>query len=281
MLLPFAGLACPLDNQPLLLTNNAYCCISGHCFDISKHGYINLLPVQLKKSKQPGDNKEMVLARHKFLSSGIYRPIATELCLLINDETKIKQEFSLIDAGCGEGYYTSIIKEYIKQQTPEKNISLFGFDISKNAIQTASKQHKEILWTVATNNKIPALNNSTDILTSLFGFPVLSEFHRILKQNGLLIVASSGTNHLIELRKRIYATVKQKEVSPISSPLFHLEKTVLLQKTLPISSENLDSLLKMTPHFYRMDKATYTQLKENPIEQITLDVHLTTYRVNK
>lgn len=281
MLLPFTSLACPLDNQPLLRSNNAYCCVSGHCFDISKYGYVNLLPVQLKKSKYPGDNKEMVLARHKFLSSGMYSPVAGTLCELINDEIKNKQKFSIIDAGCGEGYYTASIKDYIKQQTPEKTASLFGFDISKDAIQTASKQHKEILWSVATNNKIPILNNSADILTSLFGFPVLSEFHRILKQNGLLIVASSGTNHLIELRQKIYTTVKQKEVSLISSPFFHLEKTVLLQQTLPITLENLDSLLKMTPHFYRMDKNTYTQLQEKPIEQITVDIHFATYRVNK
>lgn len=281
MLLPFAGLACPLDNQPLLLTNNAYCCVSGHCFDISKYGYVNLLPVQLKKSKYPGDNKEMVLARHKFLSSGMYSPVAGTLCELINDEIKNKQKFSIIDAGCGEGYYTSIIKDYIKQRIPKKTASLFGFDISKDAIQTASKLHKEILWAVATNNKIPVLNNSADILTSLFSFPVLSEFYRILKQNGLLVIASSGTNHLIELRQKIYTTVKKKEVSPISSPFFHLEKNVLLQKTLPITPENLDLLLKMTPHFYRMDKDTYTQLQEKPIEQITVDIHLTTYRVNK
>lgn len=73
---PFTALACPLDGAPLQRQGGSLRCADGHCFDLAAQGYVNLLPVQNKRSLDPGDSKEMVAARRRFLEAGHYQPIA-------------------------------------------------------------------------------------------------------------------------------------------------------------------------------------------------------------
>jgi 23S rRNA m(1)G-745 methyltransferase (EC 2.1.1.51) len=70
--LPFTALACPLDGAPLQRQGGSLRCPEGHCFDLAAQGYVNLLPVQNKRSLDPGDSKEMVAARRRFLEAGHY-----------------------------------------------------------------------------------------------------------------------------------------------------------------------------------------------------------------
>ncbi len=53
----FQALACPLDGDPLLRHGTSWRCAAGHSFDISAQGYTHLLPVQQKRSRDPGDSK--------------------------------------------------------------------------------------------------------------------------------------------------------------------------------------------------------------------------------
>ena len=64
------NLACPLDGKRLQQDDSSLVCENGHSYDIARQGYVNLLPVQLKRSKRPSDSKAMVLARREFLDSG-------------------------------------------------------------------------------------------------------------------------------------------------------------------------------------------------------------------
>ena len=104
------NLICPIEGEPLDVDAKRLFCKNGHSFDIARQGYVNLLPVQHKRSKQPGDSKEMVVARARFLNSGVYTPLAEELAeiylYLLEDMNKLDdQQLCLMDAGCGEGYY--------------------------------------------------------------------------------------------------------------------------------------------------------------------------------
>ena len=121
---------CPLCQSPLSLTQRSYQCTNNHCFDKAKEGYVNLLPVQFKHSINPGDNKQMVNARRQFLSCGHYQPLANTLVNLVKDVAK--SEASLLDAGCGEGYYTHQFKQH--------NQTVYGIDIAKEAIKKSSKK---------------------------------------------------------------------------------------------------------------------------------------------
>jgi len=49
-------LACPICSEPLNAVDNGVVCPAGHRFDRARQGYLNLLPVQHKNSRDPGDN---------------------------------------------------------------------------------------------------------------------------------------------------------------------------------------------------------------------------------
>ena len=95
---------CPLCAAPLEREAGAFRCGGGHSFDAAREGYVHLLPPNQKHSALPGDGRDMVLARREFLSKGYYQPLLNTLCsriLAFPGETP-----ALLDAGCGEGWYT-------------------------------------------------------------------------------------------------------------------------------------------------------------------------------
>ena len=124
-------LICPICSQKLEVTDSrCYKCPSRHSFDISKQGYVNLLPPSAKGVH--GDNKEMIKARRDFLQKGYYRPMCDVLTESVANFAK-GRKLSLLDAGCGEGYYTSSVSK-------ATNCSTVGIDISKDALVYASKR---------------------------------------------------------------------------------------------------------------------------------------------
>ena len=48
-------LLCPICAAPLRQTDRTFRCAAGHSFDTARQGYIHLLPVQNKRSLNPGD----------------------------------------------------------------------------------------------------------------------------------------------------------------------------------------------------------------------------------
>ena len=108
---------CPICQEPLELEGGTYTCSNHHCFDRSRSGYVNLLPVNRRRSKDPGDNREMVQARQKFLEQGYYAPLVQALCEVLSrwaDGTSAPH-LILLDAGCGEGYYTAHMAAALEQ----------------------------------------------------------------------------------------------------------------------------------------------------------------------
>ena len=66
---------CPLCGQTLATGASPWRCPNGHCFDVARQGYVNLLPVQQKHARHPGDTPAQVAARKRFLDAGFYAPI--------------------------------------------------------------------------------------------------------------------------------------------------------------------------------------------------------------
>jgi len=252
------NLACPIDGVRLERQEKQLVCENGHAFDIARQGYINLLPVQQKRSKQPGDSKEMVLARRKFLNTGVYDSIAKTLADLIDAQITDNQHTCLMDAGCGEGYYIDFVFNYLKEKNDHHDFSFIGLDISKTAIIESAKRNKQITWLVGTNREPPISYNSVDIILCVFGFQHFEGFNKILNPNGKIILVEPGPDHLKELRDIIYADVKKTEPPDLS----HLEKqglTImdrqkLYFKTGEINNEQINNLFLMTPHFYKATK---------------------------
>ncbi|ADZ91725.1 putative RNA methyltransferase [Marinomonas mediterranea] len=264
----FNNLVCPLDQEELEQDGRSLRCPDGHVYDIAKSGYVNLLPVQKKHSKDPGDSKEMVASRKQFLDTDAYLPIIESLhSFFLNGQAT----HSVLDAGCGDGYYLSKLIE--ANQANEKSVAGFectGIDISKWAIISASKRTKAVSWVVASNANIPSKNECYDSVLCAFGFPVFSEFHRVLSPSGKLVLVESGPNHLIELRKILYPTIKdyrQTYSSGIEGFQCDQEKKVTFEFQLE-SQEAIARLLSMTPH---MHKAPYEgRQKVYELDRLTL-----------
>ncbi|NLQ17855.1 methyltransferase domain-containing protein [Marinomonas sp. M1K-6] len=271
------NLSCPIDAAPLSRVERVLKCPHGHTYDLAKTGYINLLPVQNKRSKDPGDSKEMVAARQAFLNQQHYLPIVNAV-LSSWPQGALSDKISLLDAGCGEGYYLDKLACQLSSQGIE--VTRTGLDISKWAILAASKRDKDVSWVVGSNASLPMPEQSFDAVLCLFGFPVFDEFSRVLKDNGLLLLVESGADHLIELRRILYPAIhdyKPTFTSELSDFDLILEQAESFTFNLD-SQAQIQQLLSMTPHIH---KASYdgraAAMLLNAIT-LTADIKLRWYR---
>lgn len=248
-ILPFTALACPLDGAPLRRTDGAWRCAAGHNFDIASQGHTHLLPVQHKRSLDPGDSKEMVAARRRFLNAGHYQPIAEAVARAVLAD--LPATASCLDAGSGEGYYLRQLAAAATEQG--QTLAVLGLDISKWAVLAAAKQDPRPNWVVGTNARLPVLDGTVDRVLCLFGFPVYAEFARVLKPGGRLIQVDAGPDHLRELREIIYPTLKpQRPADPTPPPGFAALPATNVRFALHLEGqERIADLLAMTPHLYR------------------------------
>lgn len=244
-------LRCPLDQLPLQPHDGCLCCDSGHSYDIARLGYVNLLSASDKRSKEPGDSKDMVAARGNFLSAGHYAPIAERLAEIL--APLIRSDSTIVDAGCGEGYYLQQLQERLSSANGFAP-PMIGLDISKWAVQAATRR-LAATWLVASNRNIPIAAHSVDCLLSLFGFPMYDVFQSVLKKEGTLLVLSAGPRHLIELREVIYPKLKASASSVLQQAGdagFRAGITSTLEfTTAALTQEEIKHLLGMTPHLYR------------------------------
>ncbi|MBZ5487294.1 methyltransferase domain-containing protein [Halomonas aquamarina] len=276
---PFDALACPLDGAPLTQEQGAWRCASGHSFDIARHGYVNLLPVQRKRSSDPGDSKAMVAARQRFLNAGYYQPIAEAVSAAVLEDSAEHTPLACLDAGCGEGYY---LRQLAAMAGPAP-LELLGLDISKWAVQAAARQgiagQKGLpgaAWVVGSNANLPVQARSLDRLLCMFGFPVVEEFTRVLKPGGIWLQVEAGPNHLRELREIIYPTLKPERVNDAPVPAgFTQSATQTLRYTLALQGNAaIADLLAMTPHLYRATAEGRARAATLETLSVTIEVKL-------
>ncbi|MGO1461054.1 MAG: putative RNA methyltransferase [Marinobacter sp.] len=275
---PFEALACPLDSSALQKNGNSWQCSAGHSFDIARQGYIHLLPVQNKRSRDPGDNKEMVAARRDFLCGGFYQPIADALSQAVFPEGFNESAMNCLDAGCGDGYYLRHLADRAPKAT---NLALVGLDISKWAVLSAAKQDKKPSWIVGSNANLPILPGTLDRILCLFGFPVYPEFARVLKPGGEVVQIDAGKNHLKELREIIYPELKEpKQGQDVAPKGFTNLETSAVCYTLNLPDKGaIDNLLAMTPHLYRASSEGLARVAA--LESLSVTVEATIKRIKK
>lgn len=272
----FGRLCCPLDGQLLTLQERSWRCPAGHCFDVAGQGYVNLLPVQNKRSRDPGDSKEMVAARRRYLESGVYAPIAAGVARLLMDGLEGQAPYACLDAGCGEGYYLRRLQE----QDERGELALIGLDISKWAVMAGARSSPGMRWLVGSNAHLPVPEASLDALICMFGFPVYDEFRRALKPGGLLLQVEAGPDHLLELRRIIYPSLKA-EKPPTQEPPegFSLEADERLSFAIALQSQaQIADLLLMTPHLFRASAQGLEQARALARLDLTVDVRLSACR---
>ena len=267
------GLVCPLDGHPLRLQSASLQCDQGHQFDLARQGYCHLLPVQDKRSKDPGDSKAMVQARSTFLDSGLYQSIAELLHQQVDALLIPSKVVRIADAGCGEGYYLNELKQRLLADGVESRC--IGFDISKWAVQKATRRNAHISWLVASNRQPPIAKDYLDIMLCMFGFPQFEAFAKTIKIGGYLLMLDAGVNHLIELRHQLYDTIKPARIHdacPEQQAGFQQISTCSLTTTIQVKGDLLQHLLLMTPHFFKVSEAVRSKVLALTELELTLDV---------
>ena len=240
--------ACPKCQYKLTLLTQTYRCPQGHCFDLSSKGYVNLL--LSGKSGIHGDSKEMLVSRRDFLSAGYYAPIIKEVSEILASGRKPGDEITVLDAGCGEGYYTDGIYNELKNKGI--NVTIYGIDVSKDGIAMAAKRYKQCNFSVASVNSLPFPPASFDAVISLFAPIAESEFDRVLKKHGLLVTVSPSPKHLFGLKKAIYDNPYENEETTFTPTLFTgLDKREFFGNITLQSATEIGNLFKMTPYYHK------------------------------
>ncbi len=233
-------LICPICQAPLSAVENGVGCPANHRFDRARQGYLNLLPVQHKNSRDPGDNQAMVEARRRFLDGGHYAPLARRLAELAAERTPQRW----LDIGCGEGYYTAQLAAAL----PDAE----GYE-----------------WLVASMARVPLAEASCDLLASVFSPLDWQEARRLLSPGGGLLRMGPTREHLWELRARLYDEVRdyddEKHLSliPDGMRLTHSE-TLSYELQLDNAQARAD-LLAMTPHGWRTSAERRAAVIDTPL----------------
>ena len=222
------NLRCPVCAGALEKRAGAYLCPKTHSFDIAKSGYVNLL---LNSSQgHHGDDKLMVRARRDFLDKGYYDRFIAAVADAAAEFTP--QEATVLDAGCGEGIYSLAVLRAIEKAG--KHGELLGVDISKTALQYASKRSPDFTLCVASCAHLP------------------EEFARVLKPGGYLLRAYPLREHLWELKALIYDTPLDNPPTPLTTEGFTLVETREVRDIIHLScNEDILSLFRMTPYYYK------------------------------
>ena len=284
-------LLCPYCQSPLLVDDKTWLCDGSlnnkgtrHPFDVARQGYVNLLPVQNKKSKDPGDSQESIDARHRFLSQGFYQPLQQLIANLVQAKAEPLEQSSQsqldtqtwLDVGCGEGCYTGAIAQALSSNNMQLNqhdCALIALDISKPAVATTARGAKQNqqLWyqvkadkaaatttaiypMVASASHLPLVDDSLDAISTIFSPILPDEFARVLKSGGRLLIAKPDSGHLQSMREALFNEVRPHDSDKFLEELAPYFKEVATHKVsadLVLNRQALADLLTMTPYSYR------------------------------
>lgn len=246
---------CPVCGGALIREAGRYRCPAGHSFDVAREGYVNLLPANQQHSKAPGDDKEMAAARTRFLGGGWYTPLRDTLCGLVS---KLAPDApALLDAGCGEGWYTQAMAE----AAAAKGGRTAGIDLSKPAVKKAARRCPSGEFAVGTLYHLPVRDQSIDVLVDCFSPLAASEFARVVRPGGTFLYVVPGPRHLWELKQVVYECPYENEEKREEYPGFRYLDIAPVETrfTLP-DTQAVQDLFRMTPYYWKSPKSGVERL---------------------
>ena len=235
-------LICPYCKQPLFQKSGSLVCQARHTYDIAKSGYVNL--TNTNSQKESGDSKEMARARSAFLDSGAYDKFKEAVCMAVGNGRL------LIDAGCGEGYYTTDAAQSFEFGC--------GFDLSKAAVEKAAKRARvlglseKMFFGVSSVYSLPVSDDCADCITNIFAPCAEQEYMRVLKHGGILVVACAGKGHLEGLKRVLYKDIRENtERADLPQYMKETDKIEISYDILLESPQQIKDLYMMTPYCYK------------------------------
>lgn len=267
---------CPICYDHMKMEDSySMICLKNHCYDLSKKGYINLLPKTMGK----GYDKDMFESRHIISNSGFFDNMLNELIEIIICNSNViepNSERLILDAGCGEGSHLSYILKKLVGNKKESFVGV-GIDISKEGIQVASRYNNDSIWCVADLANIPLDQEKADVILNILSPSNYSEFKRVLKKGGMMLKVVPEENYLIELRDIFYrgtekTTYSNKDVIDKFDENFDILQRKRITYNVEIERANLEHLLNMTPLTWGINSDRIGEALKEGITNITVDL---------
>lgn len=265
---------CPVCSQELKKEEKIWVCPQGHTFDIAAKGYVNLLMSNSSGAKRHGDDRLMINARRDFLSKGFYEPLREAVYDALSAD--FPRGGTLLDAGCGECWYTSYFKNRLGESGLEPQV--LGVDISKYALEKAPKNYG-VERAVASIYKLPVGDGECDALVNIFAPACSQEFSRVLKKDGVFVKAIPLEKHLWELKSAVYDAPYENEVPPHDIEGFRLvgEKKICYTFALE-SGKDITDLFNMTPYCYKTSQQDREKLEKLSSLTVSAQFSVLTYK---
>ena len=249
-------LLCPHCQAPLSAEGRTWSCANGHSYDQARQGYLNLLLVQHKNSRQPGDTPAMLACRQAFLDGGHYQPVSDEINRLFAEQAPA----ALLDMGCGEGYYTDRLARVLP------GLDCAGLDISKDAVIKACRRNRDIQWLVGSSARLPLADASLDAALCVFSPWSWEECLRVLKPGGHLLLVGPHADHLLALREKLYDSIHPTpELIKALPEGMTIVNDQILRYALQLEPAALDNLIGMTPHGFRSRPERQQALRDSSL----------------
>ncbi len=238
-----------------------------HCYDFSKSGYLNLAGPRAKE----GDLKEAVQARRAFLQAGYYQPLSEAINAILH---RLDAK-TVVDAGCGEGYYTN------RMTAPNRGV--LGVDLSRAGIDLAARQAKAerggATFVVGSLFELPIKSESIDAVTSLFAPCAEQEFLRVLRPDGHLLLVGAGERHLMGLKRVIYDhTYQNSGRADLPQRMEQMEHQRLSYTVTVEGQDKIEALFSMTPYYWRTSIHDKEKLKGLDELQTEVDFDIFLFR---
>lgn len=245
-----SALRCPVCGSEMWLDEakgaGQLCCRGArmHTFDRARSGYVHLAP----RHSGGGDAKDAVRARTAFLSAGYYEKAARALCELL---VRHVPSGLVVDAGCGEGYYTNRMAS-----VDAAAYGVCGFDLSRDAVDAAAKgarrQGCEAFYGVASVFELPLADGSAAGVVNVFAPCAEQEFCRVLRPDGALILVGAGERHLLGLKQALYReTYENAERADLPQHMRLCEQITVRDRICVEGNEQIMQLFSMTPYYWR------------------------------
>ena len=269
-------LICPHCGAPLVRGEHVLRCQNGHSYDIARAGYCNLLQSS-RSGENTGDSREMVMARRRFLDRGYYAALAEGLCAQVRSLVAGNEAVHLVDAGCGEGYYTRQLAQMLHEGG--QLAGSVGIDISKSATQYAAKRDPYTQYVTGSVYHMPVADSCADIVCSIFAPTPAEEFRRVLKPDGAVLCAVPGAEHLWELKCAVYDTPYKNDEEKHRLDGFQLENRHKITCRVHIDdADDIRTLVAMTPYAHRTPRRGLERLHALRELDVTLSFLLLAFR---
>ncbi len=265
-------LTCPVCKNGVTVEGGTLCCLGGkHRFDLAREGYVNLAVGHAPG----GDSKQAIAARTSFLQKGYYAPAASALEQAVQDY--LPAGATLIDAGCGQGYYANRIAA---QGYRVLGVDLSKFGCARAAKDAAMQNLDNAAYAVASVYTMPVHDACADGVLNVFAPCAEQEYARVLKDGSYLFLLGAGPQHLMGLKRAMYEnTYQNAERSDLPTAL-QLVETRSVRFEITVEGQNdIEALFSMTPYYWRTSEQDKQKLAQ--LDTLTTEVDMLLYIYRK